>query len=318
MVNPRNFCSVFFLLLFIPSLLPASDRAGFFVSSDSVEIYFETDGTGEPLVLIAGGPGDSHTYFKPYFDNLAKKFTIVYYDARGRGRSGKTDGKSYSVDKDIDDLENLRRHLGYDKLNLFGHSYGGVVAESYALTYPDRVSRMILCNTFHSAAGWQDNIDNCNRSIQQSYPDVWTKLMDLRQHMASNTAEWRALYDPCIENLYWFSVSKKKKYQAAYRKIRKSEDAFSESVYYAIIGTDPDFEINGSMKDLDLRKRLGSLRIPTLVLSGRADRIATAKQAVEIHQAIPNSQIVIFDKSGHLPFVEQNKKFTETVFKFLK
>ena len=318
MVNSRILCSVFFLLLFIPSLLPASDRTGFVESSDSVKIYFETTGAGEPLVLIAGGPGDSHTYFKPYFDKLANKFTVVYYDARGRGRSGKTTADKYSVDKDVEDLENLRRYLGYEKLNLFGHSYGGVVAESYALAYPEHVVRLILCNTFHGAAGWQNNIDNCNRHIQQSYPEVWTKLMDLRQHMASNKTEWRAVYDPCIENLYWFNVSKKKKYREDYRKLRQAEDTFSETVYYAIIGTDPDFEVNGSMKDLDLRKRLTTLHIPTLILSGRGDKIATVQQAMEIQEAIPQSKIYIFEKSGHLPFVEQNKKFIETVTKFLK
>lgn len=318
MVNSRIHCSALFLLLLIPSQLPASDRAGFIESSDSVKIYYERDGQGEPLVLIAGGPGDSHAYFKSYFSKLAEKFTVIYFDARGRGRSTKPVNASYSVDKDIEDLENLRRQLGYTMLSVLGHSYGGIVAESYALAYPEKVKRLVLCNTFHSVEGWQDNIDNCNRHIQQSYPDVWEKLMNLRKRMTSSTKEWRDTYDPCIGNLYWFNVSKKKKYQAKYQKLRNAEDDFSESVYYAIIGSDPDFQVNGSMKGLDLREKLKSLRVPTLVLGGRADRIATAKQAMEIHEAIPQSKMYIFETSGHLPFVEQNKKFTETVSQFLK
>jgi proline iminopeptidase len=314
----RLFCSVFFLLLLIPFRLPASDRVGFIESSDSVKIYYQQEGEGEPLVLIAGGPGDSHTYFKPYFDKFAKKFTVIYFDARGRGRSSKPAGAAYSVEKDVEDLENLRQQLGYKKLNILGHSYGGIVAESYALAFPDKVTRLILCSTFHSAEGWQDNIDNCNRHIQQSYPDVWTKLMVLRQRMTSNTKEWRSAYDPCIGNLYWFDVTKKKKYQEKYQKLRSAEDEFAEDVYYTIIGNDPDFQVNGSMKDLDLRRQLRSLSVPALVLCGRADRIATVKQAMEIQEAIPQSRIYMFEKSGHLPFVEQNKKFIETVFQFLK
>lgn len=318
MVNFKILCSALILLLFVPSQLPASDRTGFIESSDSVRIYYERDGQGEPLVLIAGGPGDSHTYFKPYFNKLAKKNTIIYFDARGRGRSTRTAHAAYSVEKDVEDLENLRKQLGYSKINILGHSYGGVVAESYALTYPEKVSRLILCNTFHSAEGWQDNIDNCNHHIRQSYPDVWKKLMSLRERMKSNTKEWRKVYDPCIDNLYWFSVTKKKKYQAVYRKLRSTEDDFSESVYYSIIGSDPDFQVNGSMKGLDLRERLKSLDMPTLILGGRADKIATIKQAMEIHESISQSKIVIFQKSGHLPFVEQNKTFTDTVAQFLK
>lgn len=318
MVNFRLHCSTLFLLLFIPSPLPASDRSGFIESSDSVRIYYECVGHGEPLVLIAGGPGDSHTYFKPYFNKLAKKYTIIYFDARGRGRSTKPFNGSYSVDKDVEDLENLRSKLGYSKFNIFGHSYGGIVAESYALTYPGKVGRLILCNTFHSAEGWQDNIDNCNRHIQQSYPDEWKKLTGLRQRMTSNTKEWREAYDPYIANLYWFSVAKRKKYQATYQSLRRAEDDFSEDVYYAIIGSDPDFQVNGTMKELDLREQLKTLRIPTLILGGRADRIATVKQAMEIHDSIPQSKKYIFEKSGHLPFVEQNKKFIHTLDKFLK
>lgn len=318
MVNFKIYCSAVLLLLFIPSPLPASDHSGFIESSDSVKIYYERDGKGEPLVLIAGGPGDSHTYFKPYFDQLTKTFTVVYFDARGRGRSTKPFNESYSVDKDVEDLENLRRQLGYSKLRILGHSYGGIVAESYALAYPEKVERLILCNTFHSAEGWQDNIDNCNRILQQSYPDIWTKLMDLRTRMKSNTKEWRNTYDSCVGNLYWYDVTKKKKYQETYQKIRSVEDEFSEIVYYAIIGSDPDFQVNGTMQGLDLREALKKLRIPTLVLSGRADRIATAKQAMEIHEAIPQSTLHIFDTSGHLPFVEENEEFIKTVMPFLK
>ncbi len=317
-VKFRLFFSACLLCLLIPTYLPASERAGFFKSSDSVNIYYETEGGGEPLILIAGGPGDSHTYFKPYFKNIAKQFTIVYFDARGRGRSGRSPDGVYTVTKDVEDLERLRAELGFEKVNIFGHSYGGLVAQSYAVMYPDKVKRLILCSTFHGAEGWQDNIDNCNRHIQQSYPDVWAKLMEFRKRMSSNTTEWRAVYDPCIGNLYWYSVSKMKKYQETFQKIRRPEDTFSEEVYYTIIGSDPDFEVNGTMKSLDLRPLLGSIKAPTLVLCGRADKIATVKQSMEIQNALPQSKIFIFDKSGHLPFAEQNKKFSETVLRFLQ
>lgn len=317
-VNFRNLCSAFLILLLVPSLRAAPDRTGFIESSDSVKIYYECTGQGEPLVLIAGGPGDSHAYFKPYFSQLSKKFTVVYFDARGRGRSSRPAGAIYSVEKDVDDLENLRVQLGYSRLRVFGHSYGGIVALSYALRYPENVDRLILCNTFHSAEGWQDNIDNCNRHIQQSYPDVWEKLMDMRKRMTSDTKEWREVYDPCIGSLYWYNINKKKKYQETYRKIRAAADDFSESVYYAIIGPDPDFQVSGSMKALDLRERLKTLLVRTLILSGRGDKIATVQQAMEIHALIPQSMIYVFDQSGHLPFVEQNKIFTDTVNRFLK
>lgn len=304
--------------LFILASVHASDQAGFIESSDGVKLYYEKTGSGQPLILIAGGPGDSHAYFKPYFKQLQKKFTVIYFDARGRGRSTRlTDFALYSVDKDVEDLESLRRTLGFEKVHLFGHSYGGIVAQSYALAHPNNVRRVILCNTFHSAVGWQNNIDNCNRHIQESYPDVWTRLMEMRKAMKSSATEWRALYDHCYATMYWYSVEKHKKHLSKYAAIQTSDDAFSEPVYYAIIGDDPDFEVGGSMKNLDLRPLIGQLKSPVLILTGRSDKVATTKQAFEIKELIPNAKIYIFEKSGHLPFAEENKSFTKVVRDFL-
>jgi len=315
----KKYFFVSFLYLAIPLRAASSVQSGFIESSDHIKIYYEKSGAGEPLFLIAGGPGDSHSYFKSYFDSLEKIFTVIYYDARGRGRSGRTSLPGlYTVDKDVEDLENLRLKLGYDKIHVFGHSYGGMVAARYATHYPSHLSRLVLCNTFHSAGGWQNNIDNCNRHIQESFPEAWKQLMSMRRSQKSSTSEWRRVYDPCIETLYWYSVAKMKKHQKHYEEIRTEYDAFADTVYYAIIGNDPDFEVSGAMKELDLRDDLKKINTPTLVLGGRGDKIATAKQAAEIQELIPNSKLHIFEESGHLPFIEENKAFVRLVSKFLK
>lgn len=310
-----------FILLFgflSVSSVYSSDQTGFIESSDGVKLYYEKTGSGQPLILIAGGPGDSHAYFKPYFKQFQKSFTVIFFDARGRGRSTSlTDPALYSVDKDVEDIDNLRQALGFDKVHLFGHSYGGIIAQSYALTHPDHVRKVILCNTFHSAEGWQNNIDNCNRHIQESYPDVWTRLMEMRKTMKSSASEWRTVYDQCYATMYWYSSEKHKKHLSKYSAIQTQQDVFSEAVYYAIIGDDPDFEVSGTMKNLDLRPTLRHLTMPVLVLTGRADKVATTKQAFEIKELIPNAKIHIFEKSGHLPFAEENKSFTKVVRDFL-
>ncbi len=310
--------NVLLVLCFFFALRPLQADNGYAESSDGVRIYYEQSGQGEPLVLIGRGPGSSHTYFKPYFNKLEKIFSIIYFDARGRGRSTKpARSDSYTVDKDADDLENLRKHLGYETINVFGHSFGGIVAQSYAIRYPDRVKHLILCNTFHSAKGWQSNIDNCNRRIQESYPGVWKKLYQMRAESKSNTIAWRKLYDPCIENLYWNSVEKKKKFFRKYETIKAGADQFADEVYYAMIGEDPDVEVGGTMKDFDLRSDLDKIRVPALILAGRADQIATVRQAAEIQELIPKAKLHIFDESGHYPFVEENASFTKTVETFI-
>jgi proline iminopeptidase len=139
--------------------------------------------------------------------------------------------------------------------------------------------------------------------------------MALRATVKSSAMEWRLIYDPCITSLYWHDMST---YSVFLKKhLDEPSPGFSYPVYYSIIGDDPDVDVNGTMKGLDLRLRLKSLDKPFLVITGRADKVATVQQAFEIQRLIPNSQIHIFNKSGHLPFAEENTLFSEILTDFL-
>ncbi len=96
---------------------------------------------------------------------------------------------------DIEDIEGLRKALGFEKWNVLGHSYGGVVAQGYALKYPEHVSHLILANTFHSYIMWQANDDNSNHEIKTNYPEVWDSLMIIREKGAVSS-------DPAHQELY--------------------------------------------------------------------------------------------------------------------
>jgi proline iminopeptidase len=314
----KRFHHTFFVYLYL--ITPSVFAAGYADISDSVRLYYELSGKGEPLLLIPGGPGDDHRYFKPYFKKLEKNFTVIYFDARGRGLSKYTgNDSSFSVESDVGDIHRLCEVLGFASIHVFGHSYGGIVAQQLAVKHPERVNKLILCNTFHSAQGWQNNIDNCNRHIRENYPDQWIRLMELRKTVKSDDEGWRGVYDPCINNLYWFDISKRKEFVGKVSEYEvPSAVVFSYRVYYAIVGNDPDYDVNGTMKDMDLRPVLSNIQSPVLVITGRGDRIATVKQALEIHQLISKSRLHIFQISGHLPFVEEPDSFIEIMLDFLK
>jgi pimeloyl-ACP methyl ester carboxylesterase len=127
---------------------------GDFAVVNGSRLWYESEGSGEPIVLIPGGPGDSHDYFHPYFSALSNFNRVIYYDAFGRGKSDRAkDPRDYTVDRDVEDLEGLRKALHLGKINVLGHSYGGMVAQAYALRYPDSVRRLILADTFFSGCG---------------------------------------------------------------------------------------------------------------------------------------------------------------------
>ena len=115
---------------------------------DGNELYCEVVGRGPPIVLLHGGPGLDHTAFRPWLDPLAARHRLVFYDQLGNGRSHRPaslDGVTHATW--VDEAEALRRHLGLERPVLFGHSYGGYLAQEYALRYGDRLAGLVLCST---------------------------------------------------------------------------------------------------------------------------------------------------------------------------
>mgnify|MGYP001331693525 CR=1 FL=1 len=122
------------------------------------EIYYDVDGMGlmpdegrmverPTLFLLHGGPGGDHSSFKAQVADLRDVAQLVYIDHRGSGRSAPADPATYTLEENIDDVDALRDYLGLESICLLGSSYGGMVAQGYAIRYPQRVSNLVLCAT---------------------------------------------------------------------------------------------------------------------------------------------------------------------------
>src|SRR5512140_3346345 len=124
-----------------------------FVEANHVMIYYKAMGHGDPLMIVHGGPGASHDYFLPYLLPLARTNRLIFIDERGSGRSEKLEDPSgYTVENMVEDVEEVRTALNLGKINLLGHSYGGVLAQAYALKYQQNLSHLVLCSTFTSTS----------------------------------------------------------------------------------------------------------------------------------------------------------------------
>ncbi len=121
-----------------------------FVDANGLLLYYKAIGQGAPLVILHGGPGASHEYFLPYLLPLARTNRVIFLDERGSGRSQKLeDPAGYTVENMVEDVEAIRKALNLGKINLLGHSYGGVLAQAYALKYQQNLNHLILASTFH-------------------------------------------------------------------------------------------------------------------------------------------------------------------------
>ena len=133
------------LLMLLPASATSAQASGSssvyamregYVDANGVMIYYKIFGRGKPLVIVHGGPGASHDYFLPYLTPLARHYQLIFIDERGSGRSQTLeDVSAYTVENMVEDVEAVRQALGLGQVSLLGHSYGGVLAQAYALKY---------------------------------------------------------------------------------------------------------------------------------------------------------------------------------------
>ena len=131
-------------------------ESGKLFEGKNAAIYYEVRGTknGVPLFVVNGGPGADHSYLHSTLskisalDELAKKRPVIFYDQRGVGHSpALKDEKSITTADQIADLDALREFLGYEKIDVFGHSYGGFLAMAFAAVHPERLAHLVVSDS---------------------------------------------------------------------------------------------------------------------------------------------------------------------------
>lgn len=310
---------ILFLLLIsitVYAQFPDSNTDGKFYEINGAKLWTVSFGEGEPLFFIAGGPGGTH-YSLRRFDSLSTTNTLVYYDAFGRGKSDTAKSVTeYTIERDIEDLEGLRKAMGFEKISILGHSYGGVVAQGYAIKYPENVSHLIVANSFHSYLMWQENCDNSNHEIKTNYPEVWEDLMKVREQgaVSSDKVHYEIYGRVPYGFLYAYNPEK---FKPSGRK--RTYPYFSNrKLYYQMVGRDGDFELTSDIGKFDYRNDLKDLDLPILIYGGRYDRVAVPRMMVEYKMYCPQAEFVMFEESGHNPQVEEPSKLFALIREFLK
>ena len=286
---------------------------GGFATVNGKQIWYRAEGQGEPILLIPGGPGASHSYMWPNLSSLSKDFQVIYYDPYGRGASDFADHPAeYTFMRDVDEIEGLRLALHLPKINLYGHSYGAMVVQAYALKYPESVSHIILVSPFHSAEAWQKgNNDTWNEQLRNQVPETWNRLQEMRkQGHLSCEAEYQRVQDQIpMTPSYYYNPS-----------IKDDSGTFdvNQEIYCQLAGADADVVLGGDMASLDFRPRLREIKAPTLILASRWDRTAIPRFTTEYKDLMPQATFVMFEESGHLPFIEEPAEHDKIVTEFLK
>jgi proline iminopeptidase len=276
-----------------------------FDSPSGATIYYEVFGSGEatPLFVANGGPGFDHNYLhvSDAWDTLAQDRKIVMWDQRGTGRSGPLKpGETCTLADQINDLDALRARLGYDKINLLGHSWGGFLVMAYAARFPQHIDHLIILDS--AAPKWSDTLflfhDVFSDVTAQEDANSFTADLHEKDSDAARDAS-TALYESML-------------FYAPEHRAEFAQKMASDKEFYNI-----NRLVNEDVRRFDLNPELAKYRFPVLVGCGRYDMNVAPLIAWNIHKEIAGSQFVVFEKSGHMPFFEEPEKFVSVMNAFL-
>ena len=299
----------------LPAVYPAHDG---FVDANGVLIYYWEVGRGAPLVVVHGGPGASHDYFLPYLLPLARRNRLIFIDERGSGKSEELENpKGYTVENMVEDVEAVRVALGLGQISLLGHSYGGVLAQAYALKYQKNLSHLILSSTFSSTTAMnqvfvkmknnmpgelRERIDQMERDGLFGHGPDYRKGRYTDDYMI---AAWGEGYFP-----YLYRNRPDENYDPVQNGV------MSWDLYREMWGSDGEFIIDGNLKSVEYTDRLATIHVPTLIMAGDHDECDPSLSET-MHEKIAGSELVILPKSGHMNFVDQPNLYIATVDGFL-
>jgi pimeloyl-ACP methyl ester carboxylesterase len=257
--------------------------------SQGVRIAYEIRGVGEPLVLVHGLAYDRFGWGR-LPDLLAQRFRVVLLDNRGVGESDAPTGP-YTVAQMAADVAAVIDDAGIERTNLFGVSLGGYIAQEFALTWPERLDKLILCS---AAPGGGSAVP-----MPQATQDVFARYPTMEREAGLRMFVENSLGD---------------------RGVRELPDLVEEIFEYRL-GHAPTVDAWAAQATAGATyqsyDRIGSITVPTLVLAGDADVVVDPRNATLLGELIPNARVEIVPDRGHLLVWEDSERVAELVTEFL-
>lgn len=275
------------------------------VEARGAEIYYKMMGSGEPIVVVHGGPGLDHTYLLPGMAELAEGYRLVFYDQRASGRSlAPLDSASITLENFLADLDAVREAQGREQMNLLGHSWGGLLAMLYASRYPDRVKSLILMSTIEPGQRYRGEISERQRRRQTAEDS--SDIAALVESEAFRNREPEA-----VNRLYRLS------FQSSFADPNNAEELvikFGGRTAKAA-GTLPALLL-GPVQPFDFWNEVRKITAPTLIIHGAEDP-TPVEMAREIEARIENSRLVTVENAGHFPYIEAPQRTIAAIRQFM-
>ncbi|TVQ02914.1 MAG: alpha/beta fold hydrolase [Balneolaceae bacterium] len=296
------------------SELPGQFTEGFVQSTDGIELYYRIMGAGpDTLIMLHGGPGLNFDYLAPDLEPLEELFTLIYYDQRGAGRSTLLRNPDLlSVDAHVADLEAVRNHFGLNKISLFGHSWGAMLAAFYAVDHSINLNKMVFASPGppRFEPYFPKLRPNLMAWMDSTIHEETVRLMAATQDTTISARE-------SCQNLWEVFIRGYFSDPDNLELIRSMRGDFC-TMEDEVIRNTPVVSTHTmeTISDYDLRESFPDIEIPVLIITG-TDDFFPVQAMREWEAAFPDSRLVLLENAAHYPQIERPKKFFRFVTGFL-
>jgi proline iminopeptidase len=291
-----------------------SNKEGYIICN-GVNHWYKIEGGQHntvPIVIIHGGPGgNQYTLERTLGPKLALQFTVIYYEQRGCGRSNRPENPEYySIELLKEDLEDLRKHLQIEKMYLLGTSFGTWIAMEYALSYADRVEKLILQGPVDG--NWQrlsiNQIWGLYHSSSGNIKEITFKIISGNETIEEKKEKVWSIVDE--ETIARFSIHNHNLIPDAIKIMRESRKyGFNENFHNAITKAPQSYP--------SLIDKIKDLTTPTKIIVGLYDRNTGVEMSRDIAERIPNSTLKILYNSAHYPECEELENYSKEIVDFI-
>lgn len=274
---------------------------------DGGKIWYKITGTGKgtPVILLHGGPGFSSFYMKP-FEDLGDDRPVIRYDQLGGGKSDKTsDTTLFTIDHFVRELDSLRAHLGCQRVHLFGHSWGTILAFEYYRVHPEHVVSLTLGSAALDIPTWEKNARRLVGTLSDSAQRAIRVREAQRQFAAPD-------YQAALAEFYGRYVWR----HPVAADLDSTFATVNEAIYNYMQGPS-EFTITGTLKTYDVTAQLGTIRVPTLYTVGEFDE-ADPPTIRHFAELTPGAQVAVLPGAAHLTPWDARDENIRIVREFLR
>jgi proline-specific peptidase len=264
-------------------------------------------GQGErALLTLHGGPGVPSQYIYSMGDLATEARRVVFYDQLGCGESDRpNDPALWAVERFVEEVEAVRQALGLERVDLWGHSWGGMLAQEYALAYPDSLRTLCLASTICSASFHNRETGR----LIEAFPSETAALLRVAYDGGDTTSpEYRA-----ASGEFWRRHVCRIPFPP---EVRSAVDDTATDVIETMWGPD-DVTMRGTLSDWDVSDRIAAIDAPTLITVGAYDALTPASARM-IAERIAGSELVLFEESSHHAHWEERERYMLVVGDFLE